>query len=395
MSRTAVGYGVLCCLCLLLSSPGRANHFSWQRGRSGERECGIVISHGMELFVITTRAGGYSQARRAEIIAGRLEELAEGHRSNSRMFSVGFRNGEVILQQQEHEAHAPHIIVTIDRRLAGRSGVEQLAQWWLALLRDHLALADGRPPLHTQGTPIGVLFQKLYRALGSPSSPVSHSEVNHVVAELSPKEQGMFRRGAQVVPSTFSADAKRIAEATPSHGKTAVPHSEESAAGRERHSAEERQDALPVSDASAEDQERTAQESPPPVQGASVAKRYRVRLTVDPARPVAGQEIICILRIYEVAQGATKAETRIPLQGAKVRGWFTLEEKDYSEVPFDVARENEREGVYLWHRAFPKPGAYRLTVRFDAKGDRHFTASFPITINASQAKESSETPHGP
>jgi hypothetical protein len=271
--------------------------------------------------------------------------------------------------------------------------VERLAQWWLALLRDHLALADGRPPLHTQGTPIGDLFQKLYRALGSPSSPVSHSEVNRVVAELSPKEQGMFRLGARLVPSPFSSDAERTAEATPSRGKTAVPHSEESAAGRERHSAEEYQDAWPVSDVSAEDQERTAQESPPPVQGASVAKRYRVRLTVAPARPVAGQETTCILRIYEVARDAAKAETRIPLQGAKVRGWFTLEETDYSEVPFDVARENAREGVYLWHRAFPKPGAYRLTVRFDAKGDRHFTASFPITINASQTKESSETPH--
>jgi hypothetical protein len=86
MYRTAVGYGILCFLCLLLASPGWANHFSWQRGRSGGQESGIVISHDMELFVITTLAGGYSPARRAKIIAGRLEELAEEHHSDPGLF---------------------------------------------------------------------------------------------------------------------------------------------------------------------------------------------------------------------------------------------------------------------------------------------------------------------
>lgn len=379
-------------LSLLLAPQSRADHFTFRRNGAAAQEQGIVLCHGMELFVITSRAGGYTPSRRAEIIAGRLEALAQEHRSEPGMFSVGFRNGEVILQQQEHEAHTPHIIVTIDRRLAGRDGVERLAQWWLALLRDHLALADGRPPRHTQGTPVGVLFVKLYAALGSPKSPVSDSEVDRVVANLATEEREMFRRGAQVVPSAFSADTERVADTALLHGKRADPHLEESAAEQKHHVEEAHRDEASVNKISSKDQERTAQESPPTEKGASAANRYRVRLTLDPARPVADQEITCILRIYEVARDAIKTEKRIPLKGAKVRGWFAPEEQDYSEVPFVSARESEQEGVYLWHRAFSKPGAYRLTIRFDAKDDRHFTATFPIMIGESRENAIPDTP---
>src|SRR5712692_2241304 len=85
-----------------VSAGAQASHFGWRQVVVDGAEHGIVSSHGMDLFEISTSAGGYSPARRAEIIAGRLEELSDSHDLSPQMFSVGFRNGMVMIQQQEH-----------------------------------------------------------------------------------------------------------------------------------------------------------------------------------------------------------------------------------------------------------------------------------------------------
>ncbi len=200
---------LLCVLlpCLLLSGrPARADHFSFMPMSDGGREHGVVASHGMDLFDITSPAGGYSPARRAEIIAGRLEELTQSHDDAPEMFSVGHRNGEVILQQQEHTGHPPHIIVTVSRRLTSDGNAERLAQWWLALLRDHLALADGRRPIYTAGTPVGDVFQGLYERLGDHVKPVSSADIERAFDALPPLQRQAFRQAAAAVPEAYSLD---------------------------------------------------------------------------------------------------------------------------------------------------------------------------------------------
>jgi len=216
-------------LCVLLPSlfltgrPARADHFSSVPMSDGGREHGVVASHGMDLFDITSPAGGYSPARRAEIIAGRLEELTQSHDEAPEMFSVGHRNGEVILQQQEHAGHPPHIIVTVSRRLTSDGNVERLAQWWLALLRDHLALADGGRPIYTAGTPVGDVFQGLYERLGNHVKPVSSADIERAFDALPPLQRQAFRQAAATVPDAYSPDRLAPGGAPPQDSAAVSP----------------------------------------------------------------------------------------------------------------------------------------------------------------------------
>lgn len=226
--------GVLALLvgAVLFSLPAWASRFTFRREGTGEVERGIVVSHGMPLFEITAYAGGYSPARRAQIIAARLEQLSASHQLAPEMFSVGYRNGQVILQQHEHTEHPSHTVVTIDRRLARDGQVERLAQWWLALLRDHLCLALGRPPTHTAGTPVGAIFQKLYAKLVYPAQPVPSEQIERAFAALSESEQELFHAAAHAVPDTYHPDRAIVVEVPPA-GEAAPLHGE-GGAGQQR-----------------------------------------------------------------------------------------------------------------------------------------------------------------
>jgi len=212
---------------LLVASVGaQASHFGWRRVDVGGTERGIVASHGMDLFEISTRAGGYSPARRAEIIAGRLEELSESHDLSPQMLSVGFRNGMVIIQQQEHAEHLPHIVATIDpemtRRCMGASGsAERLAHWRLALLRDHVSLAIGRLPVYTSGTPITDTFRKLFEQLDISGDSVRSEDIDRAFAKLPESNRELFRRAACTVPESFNPD--RVIVIQPPTGRRSEP----------------------------------------------------------------------------------------------------------------------------------------------------------------------------
>src|SRR5205809_378577 len=93
----------LFCLASSIQSV-RADHFTFRGEGSGVQERGIVSAHGMDLFEITTSAGGAAPAMRAEIVAGRLEKLANRPDFSPWALTVGFRNGEIIIQHQDRAA---------------------------------------------------------------------------------------------------------------------------------------------------------------------------------------------------------------------------------------------------------------------------------------------------
>lgn len=324
---------------LLFASSARAEHFTFRRDMSSGQERGIVVSHGMDLFEITTAAGGIPPVRRAEIIAERLENLANWHTFTPAMFSIGFRNGEVILQQMEHAAHLPHIIVTVDRQMARRAGgdVERLAQWWLALLRDHLSLANGKPPLYSAGTPVGALFQRVYADLGRPMRPVQAEEVMRAVAALPASDREVFAAAARAVPAAYLPDRQITLDTLGPAG--AAHHEEEDAEKPEDESERRRRE----TQAAGMDNGRV-----------KVSGDYIVTLLTKPQLIPVGKPTT----VYVKLLNATTGEEIVG--GAELRGWFTKErQKPTSPIP---AVFDNRAGAYGFDVTFDTAGAYRLTI---------------------------------
>ncbi len=337
---------LLPCLALL-GSPASAGHFAYRVERVDGQERGVISSHRMDLFVITTTAGGFSPARRAQIIAGRLDTLSEAHEFSPEMFSVGFRNGMVIIQQQQHGEHLPHTVVTIDPRLAGKSGVERLARWWLALLRDHVALAVGQVPTDTIGTPVGEVFQKLYAQLETPPGRVTGEEIEDTLLTLTQADLKVFYSAASKVPDTFDPDRVVV---------LIGPSAHRPAEGNEEQHGEE----------TGEEPEEQHEEPPTGAEPGDLLIRlsgnYKVVFATDPKSIPVQQETTLSVQIRDISNDDAD------VKGAVVNGWLSREgEEPGDPIP---AVFNDREAAYTFRTTFPGPGEYHFAVgAMTASGD--------------------------
>lgn len=362
----------------LFSSPARASHFTARRRELGGREQGIVASHGMDLFEIDSVAGGYSPARRAEIIAARLEDLAASHQMTPEVFGVGFRNGEVIIQQQEHSLHLPHIVATVDRHMAHRypgahGSVERLARWWLALLRDNLCLAIGRMPVYTTGTPVGEVFQKVYAQLGNPSQPVSSEAIDRALSELPAVQRQAFRNAAGSVPESYSPDRVIVIVTPPSSSReqgrgseTSPPSSAEPTSGAPTPGAR------PSVEASAQ--------PAGPAPNVRQTGKYRLTLSLDPDPPAAGGATDIELKVVDTSPSGSTTGGEVPVAGAAVEGWFLTEGQAPSAVLPRRADAEDEAGLYGWYVKWQTPGRYRLAVEVKTTGGETIRAEFPVAV---------------
>ncbi|HZO87270.1 MAG TPA: hypothetical protein VFB38_02955 [Chthonomonadaceae bacterium] len=393
MLRARIGW-LLVLLPCLFGSPARADHFAFRREVVNGQEQGIVVSHGMDLFVITTSAGGYSPARRAEIIARRLEQLTEDHSMEPEMFGVGSRNGEIILQQQEHPDHPPHILVTVDRRLARQGDAERLAQWWLALLRDNFSLAIGRKPVYTAGTPIGALFQKVYAALGEPTEPIPAEDIIRTVEALPESDRQAFRNAAASVPASFSpvANVTVPRKASPQHEEE--DQGGDSAQEPARRSRPERATPPDENIESYRNGEEPASQPPSRVPRTQTRRpesaqandalvqrsgHYKVTLLTDPKTIEIGQPTTIQIQLTDEDTG----EESVP--GATLRGW--LAKRGQKSASSASAEFNERTGTYDLPLVFHSAGNYRLTVGILTESEDVFKVAYTLAIGRSDTTE--------
>lgn len=331
--RSARTVGRSLVLLALLVGIGRpaalADHFEARRADIDGRDAGVVMGHQTDLFVITTSAGGLSATRRAEILADRLEQLAHARDLSLKDFRVGSRNGETVLLQQEDDDHPARILLTIDRGLASDGDVDRLANWWLALLKDHLALAQGREPIYTEGTPVGQVFHKLYESLGRPTEPVDWRDIDHAFENLSGADQRVLDAACAAVPSTFRRSKEVDREEEPARGN-------------------------PPGTAKEEDK---APEAPGPALS-KTSGDYQVRLLTDPQNIPRGKKAVLAFRLLRTTEpGGVKTV----VTDATVRAW--LSPVNARPGPSRPAEFDEETGTYrVSGLEFAAPGEYMLSV---------------------------------
>lgn len=410
---SALGAGV----ALAMPLAAAADHFGYRRAVVGGQERGVVTSHGMALFQIASAAGGRSPVQRAQAVARRLEDSLDT--DDPRFFSVGFQNGELVIQQQEQSDLLPHVIVTIDRRLAPPGDAERLAQWWLALLRDHLALALGERPRFTAGTPIGAVFAKVYSELGAPHTRIAAEDIARAMDALTDGDRDILQSAAVGVPDSFdpgravpsardsSSAAQRSRQPADAIGQAPARHSDDQgqyrvesqpAPGDEKPSpADGAQPARPNSgvepnstDRSAETAGRQSADVPgdgapaPSLHLRQTSGDYAVTLLTDSSSLQPGQQANLRLRVVYLP-------TRDDVEDATVRAWFTRaggRAKESLAATFDPDA-----GAYELPLTLPTGGEYQLTVGILTESADMLKVVFPLALGAAGADRGADA-HG-
>ncbi|HEV2473066.1 MAG TPA: hypothetical protein VGS41_10395 [Chthonomonadales bacterium] len=398
-------YATIPALCLLLLplTAGRAlaDHFGFRKVTSNGHEWGIVTGHGMDLFVITSAAGGFSPVRRAQIVAARLEDIASDHDMSGHFFNVGLRNGLLIIQQFQHTDHPPHLVVTVDSGLAHGVSVENLAEWWLALLKDHLALAAGIKPFSTVGTPVGDAFLHLYAGLDSPHGPVPSEDIDRAFASLPADQQTLLRTACLNVPPHFQPRYESDLEdaglhpdaggdnsagaASDQNGSSTAPSAKSQGGYRYGENGAQATGALSANQVRGASQAGAgdADQNQPPDASAGAASigsdsltrdsgDYRV--TVDPGQIVAGRPAAIGVTISRISTGKALGS------GTVVRAWAGPADAPVSgmtTLPYD-----SKSGEFLLKTTIGAPGAARIVVgAVTSSGD---AIRVPVALTAVQ-----------
>lgn len=369
---------------LLIGLPAQANHFTFKRLVVDGQEHATVYSHRMDLFELTTSAGGYTPVQRAQVIIERLEKLAHAHDFGAVRFSVGFRNGEVILQQQDAADHPPHLIITIDRRLAQRAGVnvERLASWYLALLWDHLRLANGQKPQHTDGTPVGTSFQKIYTRLKVTEGHVESEEIERVVAALLKDEEEAFSKAAGRVPASFRPDRLQGEQASSDR----LPHTDETdthpsdsppsptRSSQRKPPSEPDDDHDPVGEPKSETPGETRVDGSKPL--TKTVGRFHVTVRPAPAAIRVGEKTEFQAEIAETAN----KEKHLPNATVRVR----LIRSEGKPAPSVTASFDAQTETYRFGLTFDRAGDYGISLGVLTEEGEAFTAEFTFSVRSPQ-----------
>jgi hypothetical protein len=358
----------------------------------GGQPHGIVTCLGADLFELTVPAGGLTAPRRAEVVAERLNLLEATHELTPAQFSVGFRNGEVIIQHHQHAEHQPHIVVTIDRALSrqipgARGQAERLAQWWLALFRDRLALLNHEMPYFTAGTPVAEVFSKIYAQLKreTKNPDERRAALRQAIENLSPPDRQLFLEACYRVPEEY--DPNRIIVVV------AQPGAEEHGHKDETKEAENGRRAVPTDEtkskplitppvpppappAKAEEHHEEKPEAKneakitPPVQtmGAAagtrsvVSGKTRVTLLTDLPTLSAGKETEIQLKLTDTTKKDPVLAEEESIPDALVRCWFVRGGEGSRLSPPIPAEYDKDKEIYGFGCTFPVVGTYRLIV---------------------------------
>lgn len=188
--------------------PDKVGPFACKAVKEGNRVHGAVTCFGIPIFFITKAAGGKEPGERACIVANRLNGLVAEHGQEKRlmpdMLAVGKINGEVVLGHEPMEGQGElEEIVTIDDNIAEEASVstQDLAKWWLAILKDSVALADKMSPEATGNSNYGTIIKKVYEAAehaGGDWLPA----VWEAVRSLSDEEQDALHEACESVPAS-------------------------------------------------------------------------------------------------------------------------------------------------------------------------------------------------
>ena len=194
---------LVCVGVTLLVLPGKtalADHFDARGvpGKGGHTH-GIVRAHYETLFEITTGAGGYTPLERAQIIAKRLDGILDaGQDLDPVLFAIDRVRGMmcVVQRRQASGEDGAQVIVTIERGLARSYGVSPtvLAEWWLALLRDHMLLAIAQPPRYLIDTHLGEVFTTVHELANRAQAEEEerHEQIELALRQLTSHEQRIW-----------------------------------------------------------------------------------------------------------------------------------------------------------------------------------------------------------
>lgn len=371
---------VACCFVSpLLAFPAQAQSFSAKTMVRGGQPHGVVTCLDADLFELTVAAGGLTAPRRAEVIAERLNHLEATHELTPAQFSVGFRSGEVIIQHHQHAEHQPHIIVTIDRALArqipgARGQAERLAQWWLALFRDRIALLNHEMPYFTAGTRVADVFSKIYGRLKRETKTPDErrAALRQAIENLSPSDRQLFLEACYRVPEEY--DPNRVIVIVPPPGAEEHGHKDETKAASKTEEAVKPKPPAPP--AKAEEHHKEKQEvkdeapvAPPvPMMVAAagtrsvVSGKTRVTLLTDLKTLSAGKETEIQLKLTDTTKKDPVLAEEESIPDALVRCWFIRGSEVNRLSPPIPADYNKDKEIYGFGCTFPEMGTYRLIV---------------------------------
>ncbi len=379
---------VVCCVVSLPSAfAAQTQSFGAKTTVRGGQPHGVVTCLGADLFELTVPAGGLTAPRRAEVIAERLNLLESTHELTPAQFSVGFRNGEVIIQHHQHAEHQPHIVVTIDRALSrqipgARGQAERLAQWWLALFRDRIALLNYDMPYFTAGTRVADVFSKIYAQLKreTKSPDERRAALRQAIENLSPTDRQLFLEACYRVPDEYDPNRVIVVisqQDAEEHGRQeeakAEPKTEDAVQAKplttppvpppapparaEEHPAEKHE---------AKDESQVA----PPVQTivaaagtrGVVSGKTRVTLLTDLKTLSAGKETEIQLKLTDTTKKDPVLAEEESIHDALVRCWFVRGSEENRLSPPIPAEYDKDKEIYGFGCTFPERGTYRLIV---------------------------------
>jgi hypothetical protein len=367
--------------------PAQAQSFGGRTVVRAGQPHGVVTCLGADLFELTVPAGGLTAPKRAEVVAERLNNLEATHDLTVAQFSVGFRNGEVIIQHHQHAEHQPHIVVTVDRALAkqipgARGQAERLAQWWLALFRDRIALLHHEVPYFTAGTRIADVFSKVYAPLRSQPAKELNPEqkraaLRQVIENLSPTERQTFFEACYRVPDDY--DPNKVIVVVSAQDESGHPHkkdeveagppSEDQAKPKPMPAPPAPQSPTPVKTEEQPEPKPDVKPVPPAPTTAATANarsivsgKTRIGLLTDPKILTADKDVDVQIKLTDTSKKDPVLAEEEAVRDAVVRCWFVRAGEDNLLSPPIAADYDKEKSSYGFTCAFPEAGTYRLIV---------------------------------
>lgn len=180
------------------------------------KEFGVVLGHGVPLFVITRPEGDLTPAQRAERAAQKLTAMLRGENGKplgpETVAAVVNGRGEAVLSRKGNAGKEPDpddVIVTVDADTAdGYAGTDRasLATWWRDVLRDHLRLARGKPPVSTFDSQHGRILDRIHQEVEDERSGdwIPAGEIRKAFDDLSEPHRDALQTAWRTVPKAWA-----------------------------------------------------------------------------------------------------------------------------------------------------------------------------------------------
>jgi len=197
---------------------------------------GAVLCHGGVLFYLRTSAGYYNCHARAKSVANKLNSVMRIATRENYKFELEWTGDTPAIWHMTVDGSMREKIVTItpgdvegyryrakisdmslehwkfSKRVGGKTvGKIVVAEWWLALLTDHLKLmAQSEKPTETTDTYYGSVLYKMWEMAKKkhPSGPFPMSIWPEIVNELPQEDKDKLYMAARIIPKDFFAKSR-------------------------------------------------------------------------------------------------------------------------------------------------------------------------------------------